>query len=220
MKNYDPTLLEEAGAAIGIAGLLLTSPILRGWYAGWGATPEEKQAHLPGDEIVAESHMTVTRAITIQAPAEQVWAWLAQIGQERGGLYSYQRLENLAGCQMLNANDIRPEWQALEVGQNVRLGPKGYPLFRITAIEPYRALVMQACEPVSEQPGPASWIFLVTPLGSHETRLLTRSRNGSEWTFGNRLMWRGLVDPIHFVMERRMLIGIQARAEARAGIPT
>ena len=104
----------------------------------------------------------------------------------------------------------------MEVGQNVRLGPKGFPLFRITAIEPQRTLVMQGCDPATEQPGPASWVFVVQPLDERSCRLLTRSRNGSEWTFGSRLMWRGIVDPMHFVMERRMLIGIKQRAEASA----
>lgn len=214
-KNYNPTLIEEIGAALGIAGLLVTSPLLRGWYAGWGATPEEVSAALPGDEIVALSHMHVTRAIDIQAPAEIVWRWLAQIGQERGGLYSYQHLENLVGCQMHNADAIHPEWQAVTAGQNVRLGPKGFPLFRVTQVDAPHSLVMQACDPVNEQPGPASWVFVIKATGAQSCRLLTRSRNGSEWTMGNRIMWRGIVDPMHFMMERRMLIGIKQRAEAR-----
>ena len=96
----------------------------------------------------------------------------------------------------------------------MRLGPKGYPLFRITSIVPGQALVMQACDPATEQPGPASWVFVIDQLGNDTCRLWTRSRNGSERTFSNLLIWRVIVEPIHFVMERRMLIGIKQRAEA------
>jgi hypothetical protein len=213
MNNLNPTPIDDFGAALAMAGLLVTSPVMRSWYRRWGASDAEVQAHLPGDEIVSQPKMEITRAITVQAPVENVWAWLAQIGQERGGLYSYERLENLARCQIKNADRIVPEWQNLEPGDNVRLGPAGYPLFRVVAVEMDKYLVMQACDPVNEQPGPASWMFMLSRLQDNETRLLTRSRNGAEWTFANRLMWSGIVDPLHFVMERRMLIGIKQRAE-------
>jgi hypothetical protein len=210
----DPSILEEIGAAGAIAGMLLLSWLLRPWYSRWGAPKGEVDRPLPGDEIVPQPTLEVTRAITIQAKPEQIWAWLAQIGQEKGGLYTYQRLENLAGCRIHNAQQIEPQWQNPRPGDNVRLGPKGYPLFRITAVEPNRALIMQACDPAKEEPGPASWIFAIEPLTGGNCRLWTRSRNHFERTFGNLLMWRGIVEPIHFVMERRMLIGIKQRAEA------
>jgi hypothetical protein len=94
------------------------------------------------------------------------------------------------------------------------LGPKGYPLFRIISIKPGEALVMQACDPATEQPGPASWVFVIEPLEDNTSRLWTRSRNGTEPTIANLLIWRVITEPIHFVMERRMLIGIKQRAEA------
>lgn len=210
----DPSLVEEIGAAFAIAGTLLFSWLLRPWYSRWGSPHGEAERLLPGDEIVAEPTLEVTRAITIQAQPEHIWAWLVQIGQEKGGLYTYQHLENIAGCRIRNATRIDPQWQNPRPGDNVRLGPKGYPLFRIISIEPNQALVMQACDPVEEQPGTASWIFMIEPLGDGNCRLWTRSRNCFERTFANLMMWRVIVEPIHFVMERRMLIGIQQRAEA------
>lgn len=213
MQNINPTPIEDLGAALAMAGFLATSPVTRTWYRRWGAGDAEVQAHLPGDEIVPQPKMEVTRAITVQAPVEKVWAWLVQIGQERAGLYSYERLENLARCQIKNGDQIVPEWQNLQPGDNIRLGPVGYPLFRVVALEKEKYLVMQACDPVNEQPGPASWMFMTSRLKNGGTRLITRSRNGAEWTFANRLMWSGVVDPLHFVMERRMLIGIKRRAE-------
>ena len=131
VKN--PSILEEIGAAGAIAGMLLLSWLIRPWYSRWGAPKGEADRPLPGDEIVPQPTLEVTRAITIQAKPEQIWAWLAQIGQEKGGLYTYQRLENLAGCRIHNAQQIEPQWQNPQPGDNVRLGPKGYPLFRITA---------------------------------------------------------------------------------------
>jgi hypothetical protein len=211
-SRLDPTLLDETGAALAIGSLLLTSPLSHTWYGRWGASDDEARRRLPGDEIAEPPTLQTTRAITISAPPERVWPWIVQIGQEHAGLYSYTRLENLARCQMTNADQIVPEWQNPQVGEHVRLGPKGYPLYRIVAIDPCQALVMQACDPVKEAPGPASWVFILEALGDQSTRLITRSRNRYERSFANTLMWRGIVDPMHFVMERRMLLGIQARA--------
>lgn len=213
-KSFNPTVMEEAGAALAMAGLLLFSPLLRPWYSRWGLTAGEASRPLPGDEIVTQPFLQVTRAIRIQAPAEKIWPWLAQIGYGRAALYSYERLENLARCQMKNADWIVPEWQNPQVGENVRLGPKGYPLFRIVSIDPGHSLIMQACDPVKELPAPASWVFTLERLDAQNTCLWTRSRNGAEPTFGNLVMWRVLVEPLHFIMERRMLIGIKQRAEA------
>jgi hypothetical protein len=64
---------------------------------------------LPGDDLVPDPGYEHTR--DVRAPAEEVWPWLAQIGQGRGGFYSYEWLENLAGCDIHNADEIRPEWQ-------------------------------------------------------------------------------------------------------------
>ncbi len=216
--TVDPTLVEDLGAALAIGILWFTSPLLRPWYSHWGLTGDEARRPLPGDEMVPHPTLEGTHAIRIHAPAEKVWPWLVQIGQEKGGLYSYEGLENLARCQMKNAGRIVPEWQNPQIGDNVRLGPKGYPLFRITGIDPGCALIMQACDPVKEQPGPASWVFWLEKIDSGATRLWSRQRNQFERTFGNLLMWRYLVDPPAFVMERRMLIGIKLRAEGHGNI--
>src|SRR6185312_9811588 len=64
-----------------------------------------------------------TRAIAISAPADQVWPWIAQLGQGRGGFYSYDFLENLVGCDIYGADRIVPEWQSINVGGEVNLYP-------------------------------------------------------------------------------------------------
>jgi hypothetical protein len=171
---------------------------------------------LPGDDIVAEPRLVSTRAITIRAPVSAVWPWLAQMGQGRGGLYSYQKLENLARCQMHNADTIHPEWQSPAVGDKVRFGPEPYPFQYIRAIDPGRTLVLGSA--TGETKTPASWVFHLRPIDGG-VRLVVRSRNGYEPGVMNTLVWRGITDPIFFIMERRMLMGIRDRAEAyQAGI--
>jgi hypothetical protein len=152
-----------------------------------------------------------TRAITIQAPADAIWPWLVQMGQGRGGLYSYERLENLAGCDMHNADRIIPEHQHLEVGDKVRIVPEGRnPYFVVSAIEPGRAIILGGDDP------PTTWAFILEPIDDKTTRLLIRWRQDYEPTPGNVIGWRVFTDPITFVMERKMLQGIKARVEASA----
>ena len=91
-------VLEGAAGAVPVAVVLLTAPIARRWYNRWGATPPEVAGVMPGDELVPFPKLTSTRAVTIDAPPEQVWAWLVQIGQGRGSFYSFDALENLLKC--------------------------------------------------------------------------------------------------------------------------
>jgi hypothetical protein len=96
-------VFENLLGAFQVAGTLILSPVLRPWYNSWGVTEEEAARSLPGDELVPDPRLGYTRAITIQAPPERVWPWLIQIGQGRGGLYSYDGLENLVGCDIHSA---------------------------------------------------------------------------------------------------------------------
>ena len=81
---------------------------------------------LPGDELVGRPAVQTTEGVWVDAPASAVWPWLVQMGQDRGGLYSYQTLENLAGLHYRNADRIHPEWQHLAPGDAIRLVPKGW----------------------------------------------------------------------------------------------
>jgi hypothetical protein len=184
---------------------------LRSWHIRWGATDDEVARPLPGDEIVPRRRNWSTRAITIAAPAEYVWPWIAQIGQGRGGLYSYDWLENLAGCDIHSTNQIIPEFQYLEVGDVIRLGPEGYPAYPVAAVEPGRALVLGGDDP---ELGPHSWAFVLEPIDDRTTRLIVRSCGDYPPTLANFVIWRVLTEPLHFVMERKMLLGIKQRAEA------
>ena len=118
MRRRSVTSVIAVGA--GAAYLLAVRP----WQLGWGATGEERAATLAGDDLIANPDLIATRAIPVGTSAEQVWPWIAQLGQGRGGFYSYDALENLVGCDIHSADRVVPEWQDLKVGDQVHLHPE------------------------------------------------------------------------------------------------
>jgi len=198
--------------------------LVRPWHFRWGTTAEEYARGWPGDELLAAPPASpVTRAITIHAPAEAVWAWVAQIGQERGGFYSYTWLENLFGCEMVNADRIHPEWQQRKPGENLWLTPPrkygGVGRLVVTRFEPPRIMVLVS-PPDAEalkKGGHASqfvWSFVVEPIDARSSRLICHGAGGHKEDIGGLLASFLAWEPMHFVMERRMMIGIKERAEA------
>jgi hypothetical protein len=185
----------------------------------WGATCAEVGAALPGDEILERPRITSTRAIDIVADPEDVWPWLAQLGQGRGGLYSYQRIENLFGCRIENADRVIPEMQDVRVGDEVRLVPPDYRAdlsFEVVVAEPNRALVLRGKgtreEALAKGMAFPTWAFVIEQMAAGHVRLLVRWRSDYEPKLGPFLTWHA-VEPVHFVMERRMLKGIRVRSE-------
>jgi hypothetical protein len=202
---------------LGIAALGALAPwayllAIRPWVLHWGARPDELARQLPGDDLVPEPVWMSTRAVSIATPGAAVWPWLAQMGQDKGGLYSYTWLENLAGLAFRNADRIHPEWQAVAPGDLVRLAPDQDAL-TVARVEPNRALVWQILDPRTQQPAPATWAFVLEPDRPGHTRLIQRFRMGGRpgWLLGAG--YTLLVEIPHFVMERRMLVGIRERAE-------
>ena len=200
-----------AGAALGAVGVAVAGRRFR----NWGATKGECARVLPGDEFVPDPADVTTRAVTIKAPGREVWNWLVQIGQDRGGLYSYDWIENLFGLRVHSTDEIRPEWQRLRLGDVVRLVPRGWlglpdgVALPVARVVPGRALVLR--EDPSQTPWDAIWSFHVVPHGSARSRLISRSRSARR----GRLAWLAgqVMDPITLVMTRRMLLGIKQRAE-------
>jgi hypothetical protein len=138
-----------AGAAVicGAAAYLL---VVRPWQLRWGATDQECGASLAGDDLIPTPDLMATRAITVHAPAAQVWPWIAQLGQGRGGFYSYDALENLVGCDIHSANRVVPEWQGVKVGDQVKLHPEVG--LGVAVVEPGRALVLRGGVPMGTVP--------------------------------------------------------------------
>jgi hypothetical protein len=190
------------------------------WHRRWGATDEEATEALSGDGLVPIAEHQTTRAMTIEAPPAQVWPWLVQMGQGRGGLYTYEWVENAIGAQIHNLDRIDPKLQDLEVGDLIRLTPEVYlgrlpgQFYRVEEIRPPATLTM-----LQELPGGglSSWSFVLRSLPDERTRLLIRGRTSPKSGFGPRLARRIellLLEPGYFVMERGMLYGIKRRAEA------
>ena len=211
-------LAAVAAAAAGAAYVLALRPrLLR-----WGATTQEAAGPLAGDEIVPRPRMQTTRAVTIAAPASDVWPWLVQLGAGRGGFYAYDWLENAAGLGIRSADRIRPELQHLKVGDIVPMSPDGGLPVRL--LEPEAVLGLGGSidlrtgkmSPAGVRPtGPrldVGWTFVLRPAGPQTTRLLSRTRYDYS-PVAEGVALRTLLEPVQFLMERRMLLGIRSRAE-------
>jgi hypothetical protein len=214
----------RALAAVGALAPWAYLLIVRPWHIKWGATDEDVRKGLPGDELVPHPALESTRAVTILAPAEEVWRWLVQLGQDRGGFYSYDRLENLAGADIHNVDRIVPEMQHLKVGDFVPMAPVewGVPMggFTVVRIEPGRAVVWRQGWPndlvkmsSSEVQERGTWAFVLEEVDEGTTRLLLRERSGLKPRMRDVLFNYLLIERQHFIMERRMLLGIKERAE-------
>lgn len=215
-------VLDAMSGAAAIAVMLLTAPVVRQRFNRWGASDAECRSAMPGDDLVPEPRLSSTRAITIDAPPAAVWPWLLQLGQGRGGLYSYDGLENLLGLDIHSAGEILPAHQHLAPGDTVRLGKPGSPAFSVVQVDPGRSLVLISADPATGEPvgtpvrdgTGATWQWQLRPVrDGRATRLISRQR--TTHPDGQRLLWR-LVEPIGFVMERRMLLGIKDRCERAA----
>src|SRR6476469_9801574 len=145
--------------------------VLRARQRRWGATDDEVNRTLPGDDLISPVDLTATRAITIHATAAQVWPWIAQLGQGPGGFYSYDFLENLVGCDIHSADRIVPEWQRIDIGAQVKLAPQV--ALSVAVVVPARALVLRGGIPMGTTPPPYhfTWAFVLREAANLTSRL-------------------------------------------------
>jgi hypothetical protein len=163
---------------------------------------------MKGDDVVAGPTHSATHAITVNAPSEAIWPWLVQMGYQRGGLYSYDWLDRLLGfLDRPSATTILPEFQHLEIGDKIRLGPREE--LTVAELEPNRELVL------SYQAHDMAWVwqFGLYPEDSGRTRLVSR---GIERMPSSPQFWvfMRVMEPAAFIMTRRMLLGLKRRAES------
>jgi hypothetical protein len=180
------------------------------WMLNWGSTTGERALALPGDSLYPGQTEQHTQAITINAPSDAVWPWLVQVGQDKGGFYTYTWLENVFGVDIHNADAIHPEWQQLSVKDSWRLAPRTYlwglgagAVTPVRLLDPGHALVLDV------------WgAYVLEPIDAHTTRLIVRghaARPGPVLRVLNTMIW----DPVVWTMNHRMLLGLRARAEGR-----
>ena len=200
----------------GLAGAGLYAA--RRFYRNWGATKEECRTPLPGDELIGEPATQTTEGIWIEASAAAVWPWLVQIGQDRGGLYSFERLENLLGLRYRNADRIHPEWQRLAVGEQVRLAPRGWLGLRdgltlpVAQLIEGQSIVLRMLPP--HLPWDGVWSFHAMAYGADRCRLLVRTR--SRTSVPGETLAGEAAGPVLSLLTRGMLQGITRRAEQAA----
>lgn len=222
------TLREVLEGSIGASGMVLAffTPFLRATRDHWGLSPELAVRPLPGDGVAGPDAYTWTHGLEIDAPAQVVWPWVSQVGQDKGGFYSYEFLENLVGCGIHNAETIHPEWQSLRVGDGLRLHP-AMPALPITEVEVGRYFVASGTmDPASGAASAdassavtVSWLFLVEAIDSLRCRFISRFRLSASPAERLRFSpW--LLEPVGFVMDRRMLLGVRERAHRTLHAPS
>ena len=216
-----PRLLLGAGALVALAA--------RPRLMRWGATDHDLARPLPGDGLVPDEHGVTTMATTIPAPPSAIWPWLVQMGTDRGGWYSWDRLDN-AGRP--SADQVHLDWQHLEPGDRFTTVPDRA-WFEVVHVEPARSLVLRATLDAKgrsldpEGPLPrwrtdARWEFFLDPQGDGTTRLLVRSGGAGRprllADLANVVFWH----PAHVIMQarqfqllRRRSVELAARRGAR-----
>ncbi len=204
------------GAAL-VAWNLIATPFIGRRRLRWGTIGTESTDALPGDDLVPEPKWTYTLAVGIDAPPEAVWPWIAQIGQKRGGFYSYQTLENIVGCQITNSTEILSEHQNPKLGDEIYLHPTAPPM-RMEVVDPPHALAVFGSPTDSgtaESWGMSTWQFVVRPGPGGTTRFLTRGRSDYSADWKSRLAFgRFPFETITFVMSRKMMLEIKRLAES------
>lgn len=209
-------------AALGLAGVYALA--VRPRLLRWGATDEEVERPFPGADIVPGGSRHATMAVTIEAPPRAVWPWLVQMGTDRGGWYSWDRLDNWGRA---SAERIHPEWQGITVGDRLAAMPDGSEWWEVAALEPQRFLCLRMSldlrgrpfDPWGKRPRSftdSTWGFLLEELPGERTRLVV----SGYWSFEPRWLqpWVSwlVLEPSHWIMQMRQFQNLRRRAERGA----
>ncbi|MBO2453841.1 SRPBCC family protein [Actinomadura barringtoniae] len=212
MKRY-PVFLGVL--AVGWYAVLVRPQLLR-----WGATADEAAEIYPGDELVPDASEQTTMAATLPAPPDQVWPWLVQMGHERGGWYSWDRLDN-AGHP--SAERIDPDWQELKAGERLITSPSGNSWFTVAVLDRPRTLILRAdlqipsgrpFDPRGVYPPAYTegiWAFHLRPTAEGGTRLVVRTRGRGRPRIADRLAAYLFGEPAHFIMQTRQFQNLRRR---------
>lgn len=185
-----------------------------------GPVDEERRA-MPGDEVILRPRLQVTHSVNIEAPPDRLWPWLLQMGADRAGWYSWDRLDN--GGRP-SATRIIPELQQLRVGQLIPGLPGSEGGFAVLRLEPERALVLGSPSllpgprpesPPPEPPFQDTWSFHLEPIGDSATHLSVRVR-GNYLSSVRMSALRVALPLAHEVMQRRQLHNLKWRSEQYA----
>lgn len=136
------------------------------------ATPAERAARRPGDELVRPADVVMDRGFDVPAPPEAVWPWLVQLGKRRAGWYLPRRLERFVPVARRGLRRIEPRWQLLAVGDVIPDYGGRDETFEVAELEPGRCIVY------SSRRGSVrlTWSISLQVDGAGATRVLLRLR--------------------------------------------
>jgi hypothetical protein len=177
---------------------VLTWFVYRPWALNWGATDEEIDRAMAGDEIVASANFNATRAVTVDAPPKEIWPWLVQMGYLKAGFYSWDELDNDG---VPSAERIISEYQGLAVGDSLPLSD--HVSAHVAVMNPNESMLW-----VIEHGEVWTWAWWLYPRNEQETRLVTRLRVQFD-SFRPRVF----ADLGEIIMMRKCMLGIKRRAE-------
>jgi hypothetical protein len=203
-------LINQVLAVLTLIGSVLTIYLLwaRPYQLRWGATKEEVQRSMPGDELNQTPAFLATRAITIEGTPEEIWPWLLQMGYGRAGFYGYDILENIGSQSGIRSvSEILPEFQHFTVGDDIPLSAAGGLVFY--AIEPNQYLVW------SGEPGWGGFTWALYPIDENHTRLVSRARFSHSLATPSQLGFDLFTEFSDHLAVRKILQGIKGRVENR-----
>jgi uncharacterized protein YndB with AHSA1/START domain len=192
----------------------------------WGATREEIDRVYPTDDLIPDhDSSTFTMATTLPAPPEKVWLWIAQMGGDRAGWYSWDRLDHWG---VPSSDRIVPEWQNPHVGQHLANTPDGSNVMTVTLVEPNRTLALRTnmefpsrrsfdpSEPLPRVYMDGIWSFHLQPTLDGQTRLVARMRGRSHPKALLRPPSMLFGDLLHFTMQVRQFHNLRTRVRAHS----
>jgi len=200
------------GAALVLVLLAVIFALLPPLFHTWGATEVEIARTYPGDDLLSAPALSWTHAMTVDASPDQVWPWIAQLGERRGAYYSYTFIENLIAGEKLyvNADRILPEHQNPQPGVMLIGG-----MLAVREVKPGQWMLAESTEALDELGLGWTWLWWIAPHGAGQTRLIVRGRIQPPEGMDNPVLgW--FIDAGSFVMGRRMLQGLALRAEGRS----
>jgi hypothetical protein len=199
-----PTIIVLVPVLIVLALVYLTT--IRPWQLRWGATREEAERKMHGDDIVSQPSFDATRAVTINASAEHIYPWILQMGIHRAGWYSYDVLDN---ALKPSADRILDEYQNINAGDLIPISPDGKQGFWVKDFDRNRRMLWW------DKKGDSSWAWEIYPEGEGASRLITRVRVKYRW-FSPAILFSLLIEFTDIIMMRKCMLGIKSRAEKLA----
>ncbi|MFC1852612.1 hypothetical protein ACFL27_20635 [candidate division CSSED10-310 bacterium] len=185
--------------------------LLRDWQMNWGATTEDVNRYMAGDELLEDPELNATRAVLINASPEQIWPWIVQIGYKRAGFYGFDKLDN--GGQP-SAKSIIPEFQNLKAGDFIPGGEyKGelFNLLEVVEMKPNKSMLWVFLKGTPWQG--ATWSWGLYKIDDEHTRLVSRLRQKYTFDSAQAVISWSMIDVIEIMMMRTTLLGIKYRAE-------